>query len=112
MKPFRLLAICAFLLVGCETPRAPRLRADSPEVIEQARLRVLDQLPVPDSESREMVRTNAPRINYVGIVFGDTYLYSWTISSNRTAVLDSFSNLKNSSNRPVWIHGPAPTLRY
>ena len=107
-----LLGSIAILAAGCAGPRASRLRADSPEVIEQARIRVLDQLPTLDTPSRDNIRTAAPRIEYVGAPFGGSYWFCWAISSNRTAVLQAFSSLENLSTRPVTIREPVPPSRY
>jgi hypothetical protein len=107
-----LLASAAILDASCAGPRASRLRADSPQVIEQARIRVLDQLPALDAASREMIQTGAPRIEFVGAPFGGSYWFCWTISSNRTAVLNAFSSLENLSDRPVSIREPLPASRY
>ena len=98
------LAVCltASLMWGCASSQSSR-RADSPEVIEQARVRVLDQLPALDTASREMIQTGAPRIEYVGAPFGGSYWFCWTITSNRTAVLDAFTSLEDLSDRPVTI---------
>jgi len=106
MKPTTtiLLAFVVFLSMSCESPeRAVRRRAQWEQNIEQARIRVLDQLPDLDSASREMIRTNRPSIPYVGAPFGGNYWFRWPISSNRVAVLDAGGTPGNVSGRPVTI---------
>ena len=103
---FLALGIAASLYCGCASSQSSRPRADSPEVIEQARVRVLDQLPALDTASREMIQTGAPRIEYVGAPFGGSYWFCWAITSNRTAVLHAFSSLEDLSDRPVTIREP------
>jgi hypothetical protein len=106
--PFTFLAgaLAASLVAGCASSQSSRPRADSPEVIEQARVRVLYQLPALDSGSRAIVQTSAPRIEYVGAPFGGSYWFCWAITSNRTAVLHAFSSLEDLSDRPVTIREP------
>jgi hypothetical protein len=106
------LGIAGMLLASCASPDSSRLRANSPAVIEQARIRVLAQLPDLDNASRDMIRTNAPRIEFVGVPFGGDYWFCWTITSNRTAVLHAFSSLDNLNNRPVTIRMPDAASKY
>ena len=103
---FLFLPLASAFVVSCEGPRAARPRADSPEVIERARIRVLDQLPTLDSASREMIRTNAPKIWFSGVPFGGDYLFEWTISSNRVASLDAFNTFDHLESAPVKIRQP------
>ena len=108
-----LLTFIAFLGVSCESPeRTAQRHAQWEQNIDRARIRVLDQLPNLDSDSKEMIRTNAPKIWYVGAPFGGDYTFSWAISSNRTAELDALGTPENVSGRPVRIREPAPPSRY
>ena len=107
-----LIAFAAAFLAACEGPSNSQPRANSPEVVEQARIRVLGQLSALDTGSQEMIKTNAPRIEYVGAPFGGSYYFCWMISSNRTAVLGAFSSLKNLSERPVWIREAVSASHY
>lgn len=101
-KPFTFLALClsVLLLSGCASSQSPRPRADSPEVIEQVRSRVL-QLPTLDTTSREMIQTTPPKIWYVGAPFGGQYTFQWKITSNRTAELYVSSGLQHFSDTAV-----------
>lgn len=99
-----LLALALFLCTSCESPeRAARRHAKWEQNIEQARLRVLDQLPDLDVPSREMIRTNGPSIEYVGAPFGGSYWFRWMITSNRVAVLDAWSQPNDVSRSSVRI---------
>ena len=100
--PFAFLALClaALLFAGCASSQSSRPRADSPEVIEQVRSRVL-QLPTLDTASREIVQTTAPKIWFVGVPFGGDYTFQWLITSNRTVELHASSGLQYFSDRAV-----------
>ena len=87
-------------MVGCESTSELRL---TPERVERARVRVLDQLPDLDSPSRDMIRTNAPKTAFVGLPFGGAYTFSWTISSNRVARLDVNNSLEHLESASVRI---------
>ena len=107
--PFTFLALClaAFLFTGCASSQSSRPRADSPEVIEQVRSRVL-QLPTLDTASREVIQTTAPKIWFVGVPFGGDYTFQWLITSNRTVELHASRGLEHFSDRAV-IREPAAT---
>jgi hypothetical protein len=108
-----LLAFAVFLCTSCESPEnAARRHAQWEQNIEQARLRVLDQLPDLDAASREMIRTNRPSIPYVGVPFGGNYWFRWTITSNRVAVLDALSRPEDVSSRPVKIETLVSEMKY
>jgi hypothetical protein len=108
-----ILLFAVFLCASCESPeQASRRQEQREQSIEQARLRVLDQLPNLDGASREMIRTNAPRIEYVGAPFGGSYWLCWAISSNRTAVLGSFMRFEDLQNERVTIREPLPPSHY
>jgi hypothetical protein len=81
-------------------------------VIDRARIRVLNQLPALDNASREMIRTNAPKIRFSGVPFGGDYFFEWTISSNRTAGLDAFNTFDHLESAPVTIRQPAHDSHY
>ena len=98
------------LYVGCSSSETYPRHGDSPEVIEAARKQVLAQTVELDQESREMIRTNAPRILYVGAPFGGQYTYQWTLTSNRFAELIHYG-LDGFEGRPVRIRTPAPDYR-
>lgn len=105
--PFTFLALCfaVFLFSGCASSQSLRPRADSPEVIEQVRSRVL-QLPTLDTASREMIQTTTPKILYVGAPFGGQYTFQWMITSNRTAEVYASSGLEHFSDT-AFIREPA-----
>src|SRR6476646_3807880 len=101
MKTFPMFFVL-LLCIGCETyEKAAGRRAQSEQNIEQARLRVLQELPNLDTASREMIRTNRPSIPYVGSAFGGHSWFSWTISTNRFVELYWFTAPEGISNAPV-----------
>ena len=104
MRSIPKLALCGGVVyfLGCASTGSSRRHGDSPEVIEEARQRVLDQTAKLDFDSREMVRTNAPRVLYVGAPFDGQYTYQWAISSNRFAELITYG-LKGLEKGPVRI---------
>ena len=109
---FLALGLAASLYCGCASSQRSRPRADSPEVIEQVRSRVLGQLPTLDAVSREMIQTNAPKRWFVGLPFGGEYTFQWMITSNRTVELYSSSSLEHLSDCLVMVREPVPASRY
>lgn len=111
---FAILAIlfAACFFVGCASTQSSRLRAYSPDVVEQVRSRVLDQLPTLDAASREMIQTNTPRILFVSLPFGGDYTFRWMITSDRIVELYAGSTLAQLSERPVSVRELSPASRY
>jgi hypothetical protein len=66
----------------------------------------MDQLPALDAASRDMIRTNAPTVEYVGMPFGGCYTFAWTITSNRQATLEAFTTPEDVESKPVRIREP------
>lgn len=92
-----------FLGVSCQGPGSSRFRAEWPQIVERARARVLAERPNLDDASREMIRTNDPRLLVLHIPFGNDYRFVWTISSNRTIELHAHSDYRNLDGKPVTI---------
>ena len=109
---FLALGLAAGLFFGCASSQSSRPRADSPEIIEQVRSRVLHQCPTLDAASRETIQTSAPKIWFVGLPFGGDYTFQWMITSNRTVELQSANGLEHLSECSVFIREPAPASHY
>ena len=106
------LAFAAMLCMSCESPRVSRPRADSSETIERVRTRVLDQMPTLDGDSREMIRTNAPKITFRGVPFGGVYYFQWAVSSNRMVSLDTLHSLDHIESEAVQVWQRRSDSRY
>ena len=108
------LALCltARLFCGCASSQSSRSRADSPEVIERVRSRVLDQCATLDPASRVTIHTTAPKIWFVGVPFGGDYTFEWQITSNRVVTLNAFNTFDHVENAPVRIRERVPDSRY
>jgi hypothetical protein len=102
-----LLILSTIALAGCESAHTSRQRPDSPEVVERVRNRVLEQLPTLDTASRDMIKTNAPKIWFSGVPFGGDYMFEWRVASNRLASLDVFNNFDRVESAQVKLHQPA-----
>ena len=109
---FLALSLAAFLFGGCASSQSSRPRADSPEVIERVRSRVLDQSSTLDAASRETIQTTAPKIWFVGVPFGGNYTFEWQIASNRVVTLDAFDTFDHVESAPVRIREHVLDSRY
>jgi hypothetical protein len=54
-----------------------------------------------------MIRTNAPKILYVGAPFGGQHTYQWAITSNRFVELVTYT-AEDLKERPVFVRESVP----
>ena len=82
-------------LSACRGPESSRSRLEWLQLVGRARAQVMDESTNLDTTSREIIRTNDPRLFVVKLPFGaNDYRFVWTISSNRTVELRGYGDFR------------------
>jgi len=79
------LAFSLILVAGCQSTSEFQYTGGQ---IGNVRARILDKYPWLDGASKDIIQTNAPKIDNTIVPHGvSIFTYSWTISSNRVVAL-------------------------
>jgi len=98
------IALTLLLSEACRGPESSRSRLEWLQLVGRARAQVMDESTNLDTTSREIIRTNDPRLFVVQLPFGaNDYRFVWTISSNRAVELRGYGDFRKLDGASVAI---------
>ena len=98
------IALTLLLSEACRGPESSRSRLEWLQLVGRARAQVMDESTNLDTTSREIIRTNDPRLFVVKLPFGaNDYRFVWTISSNRAVELRGYGDFRKLDGASVAI---------